>query len=55
MPLFKIHQLQSSMEEIVKVMTLFSQAAGLGRPLSGKENGIATQTEIVAVHTPQVR
>ncbi|XP_045478638.1 centrosomal protein of 97 kDa [Harmonia axyridis] len=49
----QIHQLQSSMEEIVKVMTLFSQAAGLGCPLREKENGIATQTEIVAVHTPQ--
>ncbi|XP_044747832.1 centrosomal protein of 97 kDa [Coccinella septempunctata] len=49
----QIHQLQASMEEIVKVMTLFSQAAGLSRPLSDKENGIATQTEIIAVHTPQ--
>ncbi|KAL3266754.1 hypothetical protein HHI36_010914 [Cryptolaemus montrouzieri] len=49
----QIHQLQTSMEEIVKVMTLFSKAAGISRPLADKENGIATQTEIVAVHTPQ--
>lgn len=40
------------MQDIVKVMTVFSQQAALNHHLS-KENGIATQTEIVAVHTPQ--
>lgn len=40
------------MQDIVKVMTVFSQTAPLNQHL--KENGIATQTEIVAVHTPQV-
>ncbi|RZB40847.1 centrosomal protein of 97 kDa, partial [Asbolus verrucosus] len=48
----QIQQLQSSMQDIIKVMTVFSQAASLNPPLT--ENGTATQTEIVAVHTPQV-
>ncbi|XP_044254240.1 centrosomal protein of 97 kDa isoform X2 [Tribolium madens] len=43
----QIQQLQSSMQDIVKVMTVFSQTASIN------PNGIATQTEIVAVHTPQ--
>ncbi|XP_063923100.1 centrosomal protein of 97 kDa isoform X2 [Zophobas morio] len=47
----QIQQLQSSMQDIIKVMTVFSQAASIAPPLV--ENGIATQTEIVAVHTPQ--
>ncbi|XP_076273081.1 centrosomal protein 97kDa isoform X2 [Rhynchophorus ferrugineus] len=47
----QIQQLQSSMQDIVKVMSVFSQSTGLNQQL--KENGIATQTEIVAVHTPQ--
>nr|XP_023019843.1 centrosomal protein of 97 kDa [Leptinotarsa decemlineata] len=47
----QIQQLQNSMQDIVKVMTVFSQSAGINHQL--KENGIATQTEIVAVHTPQ--
>lgn len=41
------------MQDIVKVMTVFSQAASLNSSFT--DNGIATQTEIVAVHTPQVR
>lgn len=40
------------MHDIVKVMTVFSQNISLNNRT--KENGIATQTEIVAVHTPQV-
>ncbi|XP_060530394.1 centrosomal protein of 97 kDa-like [Cylas formicarius] len=47
----QIQQLQVSMQDIVKVMTVFSHSAGMSGHL--KENGIATQTEIVAVHTPQ--
>ncbi|KAJ8944405.1 hypothetical protein NQ318_023178 [Aromia moschata] len=47
----QIQQLQSSMQDIVKVMTVFSQTAGIGHQL--RENGISTQTDIVAVHTPQ--
>ncbi|EFA01464.1 Centrosomal protein of 97 kDa-like Protein [Tribolium castaneum] len=43
----QIQQLQSSMQDIVKVMTVFSQTTSIN------PNGIATQTEIVAVHTPQ--
>ncbi|KAK9885668.1 hypothetical protein WA026_012430 [Henosepilachna vigintioctopunctata] len=49
----QIYQLQTSMEEIIKVMTLFSQSTGLCRSLTDNDNGIATQTEITAVHTPQ--
>lgn len=41
------------MQDIVKVMTAFSQAAAMNPPLI--ENGTATQTEIIAVHTPQVK
>ncbi|CAH1991339.1 unnamed protein product [Acanthoscelides obtectus] len=48
----QIQQLQNSMQDIVKVMTVFSQTAGINHQLNN-ENGIATQTEIVAVHTPQ--
>lgn len=40
------------MQDIVKVMSVFSQTAELNYQI--KENGIATQTEIIAVHTPQV-
>ncbi|XP_049825969.1 centrosomal protein of 97 kDa isoform X3 [Aethina tumida] len=47
----QIQQLQSSMQDIVKVMTAFSQSTGISQNF--KDNGIATQTEIVAVHTPQ--
>ncbi|CAH1159643.1 unnamed protein product [Phaedon cochleariae] len=47
----QIQQLQCSMQDIVKVMTVFSQTAGINHQL--RDNGIATQTEIVAVHTPQ--
>ncbi|XP_048517086.1 centrosomal protein of 97 kDa [Dendroctonus ponderosae] len=47
----QIQQLQHSMQDILNVMAVFSQSAGLSHQL--KENGIATQTEIVAVHTPQ--
>ncbi|CAG9766683.1 unnamed protein product [Ceutorhynchus assimilis] len=46
----QIQQLQGSMQDILKIMTIFSQNV----PGSvNKENGIGTQTEIVAVHTPQ--
>ncbi|KAJ8986071.1 hypothetical protein NQ317_003365 [Molorchus minor] len=47
----QIQQLQNSMQDIVKVMTVFSQTAGINHQL--RENGISTQTDIVAVHTPQ--
>ncbi|XP_018564870.1 centrosomal protein of 97 kDa isoform X2 [Anoplophora glabripennis] len=47
----QIQQLQNSMQDIVKVMTVFSQSAGINHQL--RENGISTQTDIVAVHTPQ--
>lgn len=40
------------MQDIVKVMTVFSQTTGLNCQLN--ENGIGTQTDIIAVHTPQV-
>lgn len=40
------------MQDIVKVMTVFSQTSGLNYQLN--ENGIGTQTDIIAVHTPQV-
>lgn len=46
----QIQQLQTSMQDIVKVMTVFSQSANINQQL---KDGIATQTEIVAVHTPQ--
>uniref|UniRef100_A0A6P7G1V5 Centrosomal protein of 97 kDa n=1 Tax=Diabrotica virgifera virgifera TaxID=50390 RepID=A0A6P7G1V5_DIAVI len=46
----QIQQLQTSMQDIVKVMTAFSQTAGINQQL---KDGIATQTEIIAVHTPQ--
>ncbi|CAH0561261.1 unnamed protein product [Brassicogethes aeneus] len=49
----QIQQLQCSMQDIVKVMTAFSQSAAANQLAASKENGIATQTEIVAVHTPQ--
>ncbi|KAJ8970356.1 hypothetical protein NQ314_001267 [Rhamnusium bicolor] len=47
----QIQQLQNSMQDIVKVMTVFSQSTGINHQLN--ENGISTQTDIVAVHTPQ--
>ncbi|XP_030753204.1 centrosomal protein of 97 kDa-like isoform X2 [Sitophilus oryzae] len=47
----QVQQLQNSMQDIFKVMTVFSHSTGLNHYL--KENGIATQTEIIAVHTPQ--
>ncbi|KAG5883926.1 hypothetical protein JTB14_032149 [Gonioctena quinquepunctata] len=47
----QIQQLQTSMQDIVKVMTVFSQSAGINHQL--RDNGTATQTEIIAVHTPQ--
>lgn len=50
----QITQLQGSMGEIVKIMTFFSNSASFNANAQGhKENGTATQTEIVAVHTPQ--
>ncbi|KAK9692504.1 hypothetical protein QE152_g35120 [Popillia japonica] len=48
----QIQQLQGSMQDIVKFMTIFSQVPGVNQQL--KEHATATQTEIVAVHTPQV-
>ncbi|KRT78760.1 hypothetical protein AMK59_7731 [Oryctes borbonicus] len=47
----QIQQLQGSMQDIVKFMTMFSQVPGIHQHL--KEHATATQTEIVAVHTPQ--
>ncbi|KAI4463310.1 protein phosphatase 1 regulatory subunit sds22-related [Holotrichia oblita] len=47
----QIQQLQGSMQDIVKFMTIFSQVPGVNQQL--KEHATATQTEIVAVHTPQ--
>ncbi|GJQ84535.1 putative leucine-rich repeat protein [Trypoxylus dichotomus] len=47
----QIQQLQGSMQDIVKFMTMFSQVPGINQQL--KEHATATQTEIVAVHTPQ--
>lgn len=41
------------MQDIIKFMTIFSQTTPVAQHL--KENGIATQTDISAVHTPQVR
>lgn len=41
------------MQDIIKFMTIFSQTSAISQHL--KENGIATQTEISAVHTPQVK
>ncbi|XP_056632308.1 centrosomal protein of 97 kDa [Diorhabda sublineata] len=46
----QIQQLQTSMQDIVKVMTVFSQSPNINQQL---KDGIATQTEIIAVHTPQ--
>lgn len=48
----QIQQLQNSMQDIIKFMTIFSQTTPMTQHL--KEHGIATQTEISAVHTPQV-
>lgn len=39
------------MQDIIKFMTIFSQSTPIAQHL--KEHGIATQTEISAVHTPQ--
>ncbi|XP_066153165.1 centrosomal protein of 97 kDa isoform X1 [Euwallacea fornicatus] len=47
----QIQQLQYSMQDILRVMSMFNQKAAIGQQLT--DNGIATQTEIVAVHTPQ--
>lgn len=49
--LLQIKQLQHSMQDILRVMSMFSQGAGVNL---SDQNGIATQTEIIAVHTPQV-
>ncbi|CAG9861699.1 unnamed protein product [Phyllotreta striolata] len=46
----QIQELQHSMQDVMKVMSVFGQSAGLYNPF---KDGIATQTEIVAVHTPQ--
>lgn len=40
------------MQDIIKFMTIFSQSTPMAQHL--KEHGIATQTDISAVHTPQV-
>ncbi|XP_050303898.1 centrosomal protein of 97 kDa [Anthonomus grandis grandis] len=44
----EIKQLQSSMQEMVKLMTAFGRNCR-----QAEEQGVATQTEIVAVHTPK--
>lgn len=40
------------MQDIVKFMSMFSQVPAVNQQLN--ENATATQTEIIAVHTPQV-
>lgn len=50
--MFQIQQLQGSMQDIIRFMSAFSQVSSINQQL--KENAIATQTEISAVHTPQV-
>ncbi|KAF2904946.1 hypothetical protein ILUMI_01227 [Ignelater luminosus] len=47
----QIQQLQGSMQDIIRFMSAFSQVSSINQQL--KENAIATQTEISAVHTPQ--
>nr|XP_022913294.1 centrosomal protein of 97 kDa-like [Onthophagus taurus] len=47
----QIQQLQGSMQDIVKFMTMFSQMSNVNQQL--KETVAGTQTEIIAVHTPQ--
>lgn len=47
----QIQQLQHSMQDILRVMSMFSQGAVVNL---SDQNGIATQTDIIAVHTPQV-
>ena len=49
----QIQQLQGSMQDIVKFVSMFNQIPGVNNQQS-KETVVATQTEIVAVHTPQV-
>lgn len=48
----QIQQLQGSMQDIVKFMSAFSQIPSVNQQL--RESAAATQTEIIAVHTPQV-
>lgn len=40
------------MQDIVRFMSAFSQTPSINQQL--RENATATQTEIIAVHTPQV-
>lgn len=47
----QIQQLQHSMQDILRVMSMFNQGAVVNL---SDQNGIATQTDIIAVHTPQV-
>lgn len=49
----QVQQLQGSMQDMVKFMSMYAQIPAPPNHLY-KENGIATQTEIIAVHTPQV-
>lgn len=39
------------MQDILRVMSMFNQGAVVNL---SDQNGIATQTDIIAVHTPQV-
>lgn len=47
----QVQQLQGSMQDIIKFMSTFGQIPTIQQHM--KENAIATQTEISAVHTPQ--
>lgn len=49
----QVQQLQNSMQDIMRCMSTFCQVPSIGKKTV--EDGIATQTEIIAVHTPQVR
>ncbi|XP_025831949.1 centrosomal protein of 97 kDa [Agrilus planipennis] len=46
----QIQQLQGSMQDMIKFMSILSQTSGIHQQI---KDAIATQTEISAVHTPQ--
>lgn len=48
----QVQQLQNSMQDIMKYVSVFCQIQH--KQLPDENSGIATQTEISAVHTPQV-
>ncbi|GLV35163.1 Centrosomal protein 97kDa [Carabus blaptoides fortunei] len=50
----QVQQLQSSMQDVMRCMSIFCQMPAVSQStVISKEIGTATQTEIVAVHTPQ--